>query len=171
MNPRRLLVSASVASLLLSLEAGHAQTSPDAPRTREGATAQLPEAARDLLGAIDVPLSPERLAAAGVDAEVATSVVADPRASRYLRARSLAALAQLGGDRARAVLYGALGDEDQEIRIQASIMVARRLGPERPDEVRRRLHDRLAAATEAERAVIAAELATLEGRLAAPPQP
>ncbi len=144
-------MSARVLVLLLAL-AAPAMAADAAP------TAEL------LLGAIDVPLTPEALAAAGVDEARATAVARDPARRRYLRVRAAGALGVLGTDGARRTLEAlAAEDPDVEVRIQAVTALARVWAPRDP-AVAERLRALHAGAPRALGDVLAAELARLAPR-------
>lgn len=88
-----------------------------------------------LLAAIDVPLSRERLVAAGVDEAYAGATLADPYARLYVRARALAALVALEAPSAHDRLERVLrGSDEPELRIQAAIGLARAFTPSRETE-------------------------------------
>lgn len=93
-----------------------------------------PTASADLLlGAIDVVLNPMTIAAAGLSEDHALAVAQDPTARRYLRVRAAGALGVFGSARAHVALRDlAQHDLDVEVRIQASISLARRFSAPDP---------------------------------------
>jgi HEAT repeat protein len=94
-----------------------------------------PASADLLLGAIDVVLDPMTVTAADLTEDHALSVARDPNARRYLRVRAVGALAIFGSARARAALREfARHDLDVEVRIQASVSLARGFGVDAPGE-------------------------------------
>jgi hypothetical protein len=128
------------------------------------APALADDGAAVLLGAIDVPLTPETLAAAGLDEARATAVARDATARRYLRVRAAGALGVLGTDGARRTLEAlAAEDADVEVRIQAVTALARVWAPRDP-AVAERLRALRTNAPRALDGVLAAELRKLDAQ-------
>jgi len=95
-----------------------------------GAEPPAPRTAATLLGAIDVPLTPEAMARAGVTEAFATETLGRATARRYLRQRAVSALGLLGTDTARRIVERtARKDADVQVRVQAVISLARAFGP------------------------------------------
>ncbi|MCA9537813.1 MAG: hypothetical protein KC620_02930 [Myxococcales bacterium] len=121
-----------------------------------------PPSAELLLRAIDIPLTPERLEAAGLDEDFAAAALADAARDRYARVRALGALAVHGSPHARQLIEAAaLADADEAVRAQALISLARAFGPDDRAAVTSFLIDRLPLATAAEVELIDRELRRL----------
>ncbi len=139
-----------------------------APALAQTAPGTAPEAvvvtpsAELLLGAIDVPLTDEGLARAGVTEDVAAAVASDGQRRRYLRARAVAATARFRSAEGRALLERlAAQDADHEIRIQAIISLARAFGPADPAGVGATLDALRSDAPDAVRPLLESERARL----------
>ncbi len=127
-----------------------------------GALAAEPDPRATLLGAIDIPLTTERLSAAGLDEAYAGAALTDPARSTSERARAVAALALLGTPSARARIEATLEAEGHpEVRIQAAVSLARRFGPEDRAAVEAKLKALPPSAPEALRAAVNRELERL----------
>ena len=157
-----------VVLLALAAAAGPAvaQTDPRQPAAQVAPT-RLPAAAVLLLGAIDVPLTEQGMARAGLTEPVAAAVLSDSSRSRYLRARAVAAVARFRSPAGRALLERvAATDPDDELRIQAVISLARAFGPTDRPGVSAHLEALAHTAPGPVRGVIGNELTRLHGPLA-----
>lgn len=142
-----------------------AQTAPGAPTD----AVTVSPAAELLLGAIDVPLTDEGLARAGVTEDVAAAVAADGQRKRYLRARAVAATARFRSAKGRALLERlAARDADHEIRIQSIISLARAFGPADRASVTAALQAMQPTAPATVRPLLDAELARLRASAPSP---
>ena len=118
-----------------------------------------------LLGAIDVLLTAENMAAVGLDEARLLRVARDQTRRRYLRVRAVGGLGILGtaeGRRLTSTL--AATDPDVEVRIQAVLSLARGFGRADPDGVARELRRLASEAPPAVGAMAQAELRRLEAR-------
>lgn len=99
-----------------------------------------------LLLAIDVPLTPLLIQRVGLTEAIATAHLKDRTALRYMRLRSASALPFFGTPTARATLTAQAAstlagpDDDEQVRIQAVVSLARGFGPQDVNGVLATLH-------------------------------
>lgn len=147
--------AAAAATMMLLAGPASAQTAP-------AEASPLTPQADLLLRAIDIPLTPETIARAGLTPAEAMAVVADGEASRYARVRAVGALGVFGTLEARRVIERlAVADPDEQVRVQAVISLARVFGPDDRAAVAGFLVDRLELATPAVDRVVLKELERL----------
>jgi len=150
-----------VAALCLSLMSTSASVSAEplsAQRQHEAPTKRAP--ADLLLDAIDVWVTPELVARAGLTAEHAERVLLNRSERRYRRIRAMAALCITSPERALEVLPELMRSApDAELRVQAVIHLTRAFGEERRAQVEGLLREALNTHKDAKvRAMITREL-------------
>lgn len=122
----------------------------------------LPPQARMLVDAIDIPLTPEHVARAGLTESMAAALAADTAGKRYTRVRAVGALGIFGTDSARRLIeLLATADADEQVRVQAVISLARIWGTDDREAVVGFLTERLGDAPAVVDDAIARELSRL----------
>lgn len=155
-----LALLAPVASAQVAPEAAPAAVA-DGPSTAP-APAAIPPRAMMLVDAIDIPLTPETVAAAGLSEAHAAALAADPDGRRYTRVRAVGALGVLGTPSARELVERlAVTDADELVRAQALVSLSRVWGRSDREAVVDFLTARLDDASPAVSDAIARELSRL----------
>ena len=127
---KSLKTAIALSALLLPLGASAQVASDhDHPAVTDGASpgvVALPPRVRMLVDAIDIPLTPEAVARAGLTESMAAALAADTAGKRYTRVRAVGALGVIGTDSARQLIeLLARADADEQVRVQAVISLAR----------------------------------------------
>lgn len=155
-----LLVPAFAAAQVVPDDHAHGVVT-DGASTAPGAVA-IPPQARMLVDAIDIPLTPQAVAQAGLTASMATALAADTAGKRYTRVRAVGALGIIGGDDARRLIeLLATADGDEQVRIQAVVSLSRIWGADDRESVAAFLTGLLGDAPAAVDDAIARELSHL----------
>lgn len=126
------------------------------------AAVAIPARARMLVDAIDIVLTPQTVAQAGLTESMAAALAAHTAEKRYTRVRAVGALGVFGTDSARRLIeLLATADADEQVRVQAVVSLARIWGADDREAVIEFLTDRLGDAPPAVDDAIARELARL----------
>lgn len=134
------------------------------PALADPAFPKDPRNAELLLYAIDIPLTPDTVARAALTEQHAARIATDVKRPRYPRVRAIGALGVIGTDSARRLIETlAVTDDDEQVRVQAVISLARIWGHDDREIVGSFLVDRLGDATPALSDAIFGELERLYG--------
>lgn len=153
-------LSTLLALTLLAPLGASAQVAPD-PGAADAVVA-VPPGALLLVDAIDIPLTPESVARAGLTEAHAVALATDVSARRYTRVRAVGALGVLGTVTARALIERlAVVDGDAFVRAQALVSLARVWGPSDREAVEGFLTERIDDPSPAVTDAIARELGRL----------